>query len=1031
MKGKRRSLSTVKTAVIDDRGTQRTVYYRYDKNGRLVEKKEDAGDKTLSVTAYTYDASDNLTGVTLPEGGKIFLIYDEAERLIYKLEREDRHHILRGIRYTYADFCPVSAEQLYGRQTTVREMNQLLIGMDSNALREFLNPEGADSEKLCQERATEQAYYQGKEALAVFHAFEKAYGNIENGDSHRYEKALKEGLCGEPDTGRESSSYNRHYVWDFRGNLLKQKDSLGSEWKYVYNLIGKIEKIIDPLENVQKYVYDEKGRLQAFFNGAGENEYRLKRDALGQILEEWDALGNKVSYTYDGNGRQTQVIGPDGNTERYTKYNIWGQILGITDGNGATTHYKRDIWGRITKVKYPDGTEEKYVYNYAGKVIRLIDALENTTILDYDAEGKLIRMKKADGGVQYFGRDHQGRCIFCKDENQNVTTFEWNMDDNLTMKKGYNENIKDSVITSLYTYSEDGRLVSASENGTVYQYTYDTEGRLLEKDAWGRTLLEKRYDKAGRLRKLIAQGHTACYIYDGAGRIATIKTDVGGEVNYNYNLAGKIESIHYGNGLTSRYQYDEKNQITSLRSGIQDKIPIMQADYQYDGNGNRICKIEKTQNKQKTTISYSYDCLGRLQKEQSNEYYCNYKYDSAGNRISAEIKNKDQIVQEKYFYNERNQLVNKQIYNAKEVQESVDYEYDPSGNLVRENRTKNRQNIIYQYDVYGRNISIDSQGDSPEYNYIQMNHYDAEGLRYELEEKTDTENKKKVFFTYHNGNLVEETDETGKTLATYGIGNEYVFLERKRDIHYYITDEQGSVRYVVNSSGSIENEYGYNAFGDMHFCNETISNRLRYNAQIMDELTGDYYLRARYYRPSVGRFLQEDVIYDDGLNLYAYCGSNPIMYCDPSGFKSKRKKYMGSTPSKNSRVGKQTIQYMDSLGMIKWNSNHTKALQFQSITDGLWYSISDADMSHKNSTFEKKLYETYGKVEAGHVDAVVYWNTKGKYTGARSKEVREYMTNPDNYYLELNSYNRSEGAKLGIRYDDPEPQNKNNLCKKK
>lgn len=40
------------------------------------------------------------------------------------------------------------------------------------------------------------------------------------------------------------------------------------------------------------------------------------------------------------------------------------------------------------------------------------------------------------------------------------------------------------------------------------------------------------------------------------------------------------------------------------------------------------------------------------------------------------------------------------------------------------------------------------------------------------------------------------------------------------------------------------------------------------------------------------------------------------------------------------------------------------------------------------------------------------------------------MTNPDNYYLELNPYNRSEGAKLGMRYDDPEPHNKNNLCKK-
>ena len=275
MKGKRRSLSTVKTAVIDDRGTQRTVYYRYDKNGRLVEKKEDAGDKTLSVTAYTYDASDNLTGVTLPEGGKIFLIYDEAERLIYKLEREDRHHILRGIRYTYADFCPVSAEQLYGRQTTVREMNQLLIGMDSNALREFLKPEGADSEKLCQERATEQAYYQGKEALAVFHAFEKAYGNIENGDSHRYEKALKEGLCGEPDTGRESSSYNRHYVWDFRGNLLEQKDSLGGTWKYAYDLTGRLASATNPVGDKTSYVYDRFGRERSRINGMGDCEYTL------------------------------------------------------------------------------------------------------------------------------------------------------------------------------------------------------------------------------------------------------------------------------------------------------------------------------------------------------------------------------------------------------------------------------------------------------------------------------------------------------------------------------------------------------------------------------------------------------------------------------------------------------------------------------------------------------------------------------------------------------------------------------------
>ena len=54
-----------------------------------------------------------------------------------------------------------------------------------------------------------------------------------------------------------------------------------------------------------------------------------------------------------------------------------------------------------------------------------------------------------------------------------------------------------------------------------------------------------------------------------------------------------------------------------------------------------------------------------------------------------------------------------------------------------------------------------------------------------------------------------------------------------------------------------------------------------------DGLTGLYYLRARYYNASLGRFTQEDVIYNDGLNLYAYCNSNPVMYSDPSGFAAK------------------------------------------------------------------------------------------------------------------------------------------------
>lgn len=50
-----------------------------------------------------------------------------------------------------------------------------------------------------------------------------------------------------------------------------------------------------------------------------------------------------------------------------------------------------------------------------------------------------------------------------------------------------------------------------------------------------------------------------------------------------------------------------------------------------------------------------------------------------------------------------------------------------------------------------------------------------------------------------------------------------------------------------------------------------------------------YWVSSRYYNPEWGRFIQSDTLdYLDpvsinGLNLYAYCGNDPISFCDPSG----------------------------------------------------------------------------------------------------------------------------------------------------
>lgn len=132
--------------------------------------------------------------------------------------------------------------------------------------------------------------------------------------------------------------------------------------------------------------------------------------------------------------------------------------------------------------------------------------------------------------------------------------------------------------------------------------------------------------------------------------------------------------------------------------------------------------------------------------------------------------------------------------------------------------------------------------------------------------------------------LSSELDADRNPVRGYVYGNQYISQNNGSSSGYYLNDEQGSIRYLTGSDGSIRNHYRYSAFGESITAEETVPNRLKYNAQMADELTGLYYLRARYYNASLGRFTQEDVIYNDGLNLYAYCNSNPVMYSDPSGF---------------------------------------------------------------------------------------------------------------------------------------------------
>ncbi len=86
--------------------------------------------------------------------------------------------------------------------------------------------------------------------------------------------------------------------------------------------------------------------------------------------------------------------------------------------------------------------------------------------------------------------------------------------------------------------------------------------------------------------------------------------------------------------------------------------------------------------------------------------------------------------------------------------------------------------------------------------------------------------------------------------------------------------------------------YSYDVFGeptirdanDDIIADSNFGNPYMFTSRRYDPEAGLYYYRARYYAHDIGRFLQPDPIgYTDGLNMYAYCGNNPINFVDPFG----------------------------------------------------------------------------------------------------------------------------------------------------
>jgi RHS repeat-associated protein len=200
--------------------------------------------------------------------------------------------------------------------------------------------------------------------------------------------------------------------------------------------------------------------------------------------------------------------------------------------------------------------------------------------------------------------------------------------------------------------------------------------------------------------------------------------------------------------------------------------------------------------------------------------------------------------------------------------------------------------------------------------------YRYDGLGRRIEKNV---NGKITRYVYDNEDIILEYDGEGNLIAKYIHGpgiDEPLMMERDGKIYYFIPDALGSIRALVDTKGYIRQMYEYDAFGNIVQIldeegapipiNEAITNPYTFTGREFDPETGLYYYRARYYDPTIGRFLQEDPTLLLYLNLpedlsfwsslfvkqsmpqimaqlpqrlssYVYVTNNPLNWIDPYG----------------------------------------------------------------------------------------------------------------------------------------------------
>jgi RHS repeat-associated protein len=285
------------------------------------------------------------------------------------------------------------------------------------------------------------------------------------------------------------------------------------------------------------------------------------------------------------------------------------------------------------------------------------------------------------------------------------------------------------------------------------------------------------------------------------------------------------------------FQYDNANRKTQLTlpNGIQ-------VAYNYDGDSRVTEMIWTLGGNQIGDLEYSYDSDGHVIEKTGSMAATNLPQAVSGNAFNAD-----------------NEMT---AFNGNALT------YDTAGNLTNDGTD------TYAWDARNQLGAI-AGGVTASFVYGPF------GRR-----MSKTINGPATSFLYDRLNPVQELQNgspSANMLTGLGI-DEYFQRTDSNGTADYLADALGSTLALTDSSGNLNTAYTYEPFGNTTVSGTPGTNPFQFTGRENDG-TGLYYYRARYYSPTLQRFVAQDPLDVGGgdSNLYAYASNDPLDKADASG----------------------------------------------------------------------------------------------------------------------------------------------------